>query len=324
MDIQILPPPDLKRSSELWFEDGTIVLQTEGVLFRVFSGILSKNSIVFQQMFTIPQPETTEMYSGCPLVLLQDSAEDLTNFLKAIHDISFYDSVVQKDFRVLAGVLRLSTKYDARHLRRKSIEWVTRIFPSTLAGWDGDGTPNNNLQQQRTYLNSATAIELGRECNVPIILPSAYYCCAVSPITFILDGPLDGKLRKELDWHDKRLCLKARPKLEQRAKMQVLKFLYSPSGANCKSPRDCNHIRISVSGLVNEYFSKDDHDTWSPLSQRIQAIVRAYKDGSSCAACCQIAVDGSTAERTKCWSDLPGFFELGTWDTVKLREDDDD
>ena len=59
---------------------------------------------------------------------------------------SFYASLVDKDFRVLAGVLRLSTKYDARHLRRKSIEWITRIFPSTLlsSSLKSSPTPNSN------------------------------------------------------------------------------------------------------------------------------------------------------------------------------------
>jgi len=318
-----MPPLVPQKSSELWFEDGTVVLQTENTMFRVFSGILSKNSLVFQQMFTFPQPESSEKYDGFPLVHLQDSVEDLKNFLKACHDVSFYDSVVEKDFKVLSGVLRLSTKYDASYLRRKSITWITHIFPSTLSGWDTD-TPS--LQATRTFVNAAIAIEIGRECHLPSILPSAYYCCSLSPIMFILDGisSKDMTHRKELDWVDKRLCLKARPKLEQRAKMQILKFLYIPSGTNCKSPRDCNHIRISVSGLVNEYFSKDDHDTWSPLSQRIQAIVRAYKDGSSCSVCCQMAVEESSTERAKCWQDLPSFFELGTWETLKATTDDDE
>lgn len=311
---------DPRRSTELWFEDGTVVLQTEGTIFRVYRGILSSSSVVFRQMFTIPQPETTETYMGCPLVHLQDSAEELANYLKAIHDINFYDTIASKDFRVLTGVLRLSTKYDSRHLRRKCIEWITRIFPSTLAGWDQVSTQT----PLRTFTNAAIAIELGQTCNVPIILPSAYYCCSVAPMMFLLDGPPDESPRRQLDWPEKRICLKARPKLEQRAKMQVLKFLYTTSGANCQSPRDCNHIRISVSGLVNEYFSKDDHDTWSPLSQKIQAIVRAYKDGSSCPTCCSIAVDGSAAERTNCWNDLPSFFDLGSWEKLKLSEDDDD
>ncbi|KIP08880.1 hypothetical protein PHLGIDRAFT_68636, partial [Phlebiopsis gigantea 11061_1 CR5-6] len=78
------------RSEDLWFKDGTIVLQAENVLFRVYPGLLSKHSQFFEQLFSLPQPSDAEQYDGCPLIKLAgDAAEDMRNFLLMIHEIGY-------------------------------------------------------------------------------------------------------------------------------------------------------------------------------------------------------------------------------------------
>ena len=79
--------PLLTRCSHLWYSDGSIVLQAETTVFRVYSGILSQYSPVFRGLFTVPQPESPEQYDGCPLVKLPDAERDIRYFLEAIHDI---------------------------------------------------------------------------------------------------------------------------------------------------------------------------------------------------------------------------------------------
>lgn len=77
-----------KRDTDLWFQDGSVVLCADDTLFRVYSGILAQASPVFEDMFACPQPalEEDEMYDGCPLVQMPDSAQDLKPFLRAVHD----------------------------------------------------------------------------------------------------------------------------------------------------------------------------------------------------------------------------------------------
>lgn len=72
--------------SDLWFEDGNIVLEAERTQFKVHRGLLSRNSSVFRDMFTVPQPSTTEeeMVEGCAVVQLSDSAADVTYVLQAL------------------------------------------------------------------------------------------------------------------------------------------------------------------------------------------------------------------------------------------------
>ena len=90
-------PEDLQRmaastssahhDADLWYYDGSVVLEAQGTYFRVYSGILVKRSPIFKNMFDFPQsPTDCEMYDGCPLVHMPDVVQDLRPFLKAVHD----------------------------------------------------------------------------------------------------------------------------------------------------------------------------------------------------------------------------------------------
>lgn len=92
------PPPDTRsKHADLWFCDGSVILQAEATLFRVHMSQLSRRSTVFSDMFTLPQPPvmTThatladETYEGCPVVKLHDSADDVENLLLALYDGPF-------------------------------------------------------------------------------------------------------------------------------------------------------------------------------------------------------------------------------------------
>lgn len=83
----------LERSTDVWFDDGTCVLQAENTVFKVYFGLLAKYSVYFQTIVSLPQPDANSeepqpMYENCPLiVLLGDSAVDAKWFLKALTDI---------------------------------------------------------------------------------------------------------------------------------------------------------------------------------------------------------------------------------------------
>lgn len=75
-------PPLAPTRSDIWFEDGNVVLQAENTQFRVHRGVLTKSSEVFRDMFAIPQPATVD---ECPLVHLADTAEQVQWVLKALY-----------------------------------------------------------------------------------------------------------------------------------------------------------------------------------------------------------------------------------------------
>ena len=77
---------------DLWYNDGSLVIVTESLAFRVHTSIMATNCEIFRDMATIPQSkgseETQEKWEECPVVRLQDSATDMQHFLKAIYHIS--------------------------------------------------------------------------------------------------------------------------------------------------------------------------------------------------------------------------------------------
>lgn len=101
----LVTPSSLIRSQDVWYDDGNVVIQTEGTVFKVFRGILASNSAVFADMFSVPQPTGApitgpDTFDSCPLVQIYDTPEDTKHFLKAIHDAGLVPLVLKLSRRV--------------------------------------------------------------------------------------------------------------------------------------------------------------------------------------------------------------------------------
>ncbi len=92
---------EVQRHSDLWFEDGSVICRAENVLFCVHISQLARHSLVFHDMFMLPQPEATDLEPSfllraetkwakatrrVPVVYLYDKAEDVANLLTALYD----------------------------------------------------------------------------------------------------------------------------------------------------------------------------------------------------------------------------------------------
>lgn len=76
---------NIKRSQNLWFHDGSIILQAQKTQFRVHRSVLCNYSKVFQDMFTVPQQEVSAVVDGAPLIHVIDKAIDWENVLGVIY-----------------------------------------------------------------------------------------------------------------------------------------------------------------------------------------------------------------------------------------------
>lgn len=190
----------VKKHSDLWFSDGSVVLRAEDTVFRVHISQLSRRSLFFRDLFSLPQPGPPDssvadvngpdglwlgrdgMFEGCPLLLLHDSAEDLANLLNALYDGGpALGNNDREDFRVAAGILRLSTKYIIDSLRSKTLHHLGIAWPSTLQGWDVREEltrayeAEKSLHRGHMYPSPIAVIELAREVDAPELLPAAFY-----------------------------------------------------------------------------------------------------------------------------------------------------
>ncbi|KAL0959012.1 hypothetical protein HGRIS_014324 [Hohenbuehelia grisea] len=169
----------LLRSPEFWFYDGNVVLIAGSTAFKVHRGQLARHSDVFHGLFSIPQPQDEHSMDDCPCVQLHDQPSDVTCFLSALYDGFYFDKPRADDFPIIAGVLRLSSKYLVESLRQQCILRLEHEWPSTLAGWDRREQESTNAQAHYSprdlYAHPILVLELAVELNLPSLFPAALY-----------------------------------------------------------------------------------------------------------------------------------------------------
>ena len=74
------------RKSDIWFDDGNLVIQAEDRLFRVYKGMLTSVSPVFRDLFlvAVPSTEDTETMDGCPVIRVPDPSDEFHSLMKVL------------------------------------------------------------------------------------------------------------------------------------------------------------------------------------------------------------------------------------------------
>lgn len=304
-----------RRSDEpsCWFDDGNIVLQAEQTLFKVYKGILSRESEVFKTMISLPRFATlleSEKYEDSQLVILPDQAEDVATLLRAINDYSFLAG--SQSSSVYASLLTLATKYQCTQLRREIMKPLTRAFPdvmppiSPLMMW-----PMVSADVRITGWADATVIaNAALESGTHILLPAIFLAGCFQNINTILKGS------PRLKPTGRAAVLGAIPRLSILARKIVFSELFDHGTVvprTCKSQEKCSHVRrllirtIEVSeNVFNPFHSIAKHNP-SALSY----------DGTKekfCLVCGPAFLPRAIEGRQKeAWETLPQMFGLGTW-----------
>jgi hypothetical protein len=86
---QLLEPPPAKilllQDKQFWFDDGSVIIHVEKMLFKVHRSILSAHSEIFADTFRMPQPAKQPLFENCPLVTLSDPMSDFVDLLRALY-----------------------------------------------------------------------------------------------------------------------------------------------------------------------------------------------------------------------------------------------
>lgn len=85
---QLEAAPSAPVRSDIWYCDGSIIIEAERTQFRVHKGVLAEHSSVFQDIFLIPHSkgEDLELIEGCPIVAVTDTAIDMAHLLRALYN----------------------------------------------------------------------------------------------------------------------------------------------------------------------------------------------------------------------------------------------
>ncbi|KAJ7184646.1 hypothetical protein C8R46DRAFT_1064708 [Mycena filopes] len=313
---------DCVQSKDVWFDDGSLIIEVQNVLYRVSRSILSGRSSVFADMFSIPQPADAETRDGCPVVHLHDASADLTVFLRAIFDSEYFMPYpVQTDFRTASGVLRLSNKYAVDYLRRRALVHLSSVYPTKLSALDAGSGPNASAWVRPSWRNDVVpihvaAIVLAREVDAPWIIPYAFYRAATTDdkdlVQDVLRPSTPNGWITTLNGDDRSAFLKGYSSQSRSTVPDILRFLYHPLAvAGCTTSSLCIEKRLGSFEHLREVLT----DPTIPLD------IWTYHDWDAIKLClvCRITLTARhNAARQQFWDNLPGMYGLPEWE--KLEE----
>lgn len=233
---------------------------------------------------------------------------------------------------MVAGILRLATKYNVQYLRRRAIGHLITMFPSSLQDFQENRAQGGNNAKLNHYTGlSMEVVNLAKTARAPMLLPISLYYCGVMRLEYILDGvdvtEGDSVRRVELDWPEKRSILIGRRALVDRARHSLFSFLLSPANpatnlpntpaaAGCTYPQRCEIGKLKWLRQMEPLLSGDK---CGPL--HMQFDWQRY--GAD--VCSHCVLDGKNKYREglrKSWEELPSMFGLDTWAVLKAESAD--
>ncbi|KAF7356504.1 BTB domain-containing protein [Mycena venus] len=307
--------------SEIWYSDGSVVLQAQSQQFRVHFSVLAQNSSFFRDMQALPQPPNQPTVDGCPVIELQDSVEDVRRgelcseargYCKPLNESRYGYSLVHVTSIVLThSIIRLGLKYDFRKLLDAAVERVMLECPTTLEGYDSNlpYTPKSIIGHNGFEHDMVTLV---RENNILAALPCAYYrLIRYHTLNSIFDGVIrdDGTLAS-LTPIDQRQCSLSRNKIiaTQNKPGYTLGWL-----CGWKPTKLCDDVSECTK-------KKEDLIRRCLTSLRVNALDKVtgflLRD-VFCDACTDEVEELVDAGREKMWDDLPSFFDLPPWNELK-------
>ncbi|KAJ7491786.1 hypothetical protein B0H11DRAFT_2191238 [Mycena galericulata] len=299
---------ELVHNTEFWFEDGTIVLQVENTLYRVYRGLLSSRSTVFRDTFSIPQPtEEGTQVEGCPVVQLHDKAKDISRFLKALHHYGSYKTCPVSGINELSSVLRLSDKYDVPLLRESMISVLSDIYPSSLDKWLIRRTQTPPGYRATTY-DHITVLNIARKLDIRSILPGVMYQVSRRHgLEEILYG-VPGKRYLKIDnKEDRKRCILAIPEVMVARRRVYTRYLVRDEEYDdCVNEAACDEERLRW--LADDI---DNGDASDPFADEVE-----WHALDLCSSCPETAQQIYTDDRQSLWDELPTIFDLGSWEEL--------
>lgn len=212
---------------------------------------------------------------------------------------------------IIAGVLRLSTKYDVDYLRQRSIRHLETLYPLTLSAFDNRQDTRTAPWKDNTAFFVAT---LAREMDLLWILPSALYCVCSCPVEDIVEGFEWNGSHMRMTKADRGACLRALLPLANSEHREILAFLTLTHGLECES-LECHRSKLDVLYNLNATRS---------IINPLDAFYEGWYSYSKavCPSCLRNSQAMYNTAREALWDTLPAMFDLPRWEKLeKIRQE---
>ncbi|KDQ59527.1 hypothetical protein JAAARDRAFT_174906 [Jaapia argillacea MUCL 33604] len=301
------------RHSDVWFDDGNLMVIAESTVFKVFKGQLAKASPIFHDMFGLSS-SGVDLLDGCPVVHLSDSVEDVAVMLRAVHQWQNYRYQDLQSFTTVRAFLRMGKKYSIDFLWEDGLRRLQSDFPPTLQCYEGAISDWITIEHQPgiTY----DVISLCGEIGVLSCLPFALYVCASEnnfQNSIVAGWVRDDNSVAKLTPEDQVRCFRGRERLLAFQAEESFGWLHPqdyggngsvtcPSGANL-----CRVAKLELfARMTSPPFTLRALDAWDETWEH-----------EICAGCIEVGKQEFEDNRKTAWDRLPSFFDLPPWSELK-------
>nr|GAT44531.1 predicted protein [Mycena chlorophos] len=313
---------NLERAEGLYFQDGSLIIQAENTLFRVYGQHLASHSTFFRDMLAIPTADAAESMDGCPFVRAHDSASDMNTFLKAMMYPSFFEPPpATTDFTTVAALLRLSHKYDVEWLLKRALSHMNLAHPTTLDGWYKSRDQIQHISRGCSAEQCISTIVLARSLSLLWLLPMAFYRLGRT----ISSKPVLEST--QLSPGDKQRWIDGTRELDRTYRTTVLRFLSYPvhlQGCKNRDSSICAKLRAAYAvQATNIRLAEAEMPKTMPLdiwTQTNWQTVEASGRGQICSSCIASMKQAQRLADEECWNKLPHIFGIGDWATLEAEK----
>ncbi|KAJ7668644.1 hypothetical protein DFH06DRAFT_982852 [Mycena polygramma] len=303
--------------SEIWYKDGSVVLQAQNTQFRVHWTLLAQHSSVFHDMQGLLQPPGQPSVEGCPVVELQDTVVDVEHLLKALYNpLIFNDKALP--FPYIASFIRLGRKYEFKGLFDVALERLAFENPTTLEEYAAlldslEAAAGKRIFHYTTRIDHYSGIyhdmlTLARENELLAILPCAYFrMIAYSLVSIHLCCMGKSRGQTEPPPSCLRRTVLGYARLTQARWKPDNTFGWLVSSAvseGCTNRSRCEERR---QWILNTCLL----GTSVAIFPRVQSVEKSF-----CTACVKVVRTVTEVGSAKMWQDLPSFFDLPRWDEL--------
>ena len=186
------------------------------------------------------------------------------------------------------------------------------MFPCTLKEFDalGYGVSQFHLSAAPESFRLggdgclSSALLLFRECDVPELLPSLFY--------ILTRGSLAETLSRLRDFPKSEILgciLLGREKLLSAQLSDTFPYFlnFKPS-PNCLCPAKCQELGLE---------RKEEGHIPGSYQWALTNVAHWFEKQVSCSPCHDFYKDAYKSARRRVWNELPGYFELGTWEEIR-------
>ncbi|KAF9012793.1 hypothetical protein BDZ89DRAFT_1077375 [Hymenopellis radicata] len=294
------------RDLEFWFPDGSIIIiSQEGRGFCIHQGVLARHCEFFADMLLLARPER-KASEGVQTLRLDDTTDDIRHFMHYLYTPCYFQIGLPHNYDRVSGLLRMSTKYLCHALRASVIQHLSLIYTvaHTALAKAVSLIPRTNTEN-----HAFIAIQLGREHNVPQILPGAFYMACLIPPTRL---PL---LSPQLSPADERRLHIGRAQLTAAVVTRAWEWLHSQefTGTSRCGNEHCLESRNKavVRALRASYDAVAIYITEPPHRHGSITVGKEdVEEGQLCRPCWKKWEASEVAGYAEVWNSIPTYFDL--------------